>query len=118
MATEKINVMHADGTWGTVYRETPDIDSKKGKDAGISKKSDMPENRYYNPLHPGHVDIFGKDLLNTNIMLYLSNGETIKCKLIGFGQYEILVETHVMAGTMKVIVMKQSIVKVVIDAPL
>jgi len=44
--------------------------------------------RYYNPLHPEHIDIFGRDLLNKELIFSLVNGESIKGKMTGFGQYD------------------------------
>ena len=54
------------------------------------------------------MDIFGKDLLNRDLIFSLNSGESIKGKMTGYAQYEILIEFD----GKKVILMKQAIAKV------
>jgi len=72
------------------------------------KKKKERDPRYFNPFNPEHIDIFGKDLLNKELIFSLITNETIKGKMTGFGQYDVLVEFD----GKKVILMKQGIIKV------
>ena len=117
---EAIRVQNPDGSFKIVFRENnnrpsnnvkqesketkDNIDNKKHE----KKKKDIQDPRYYNPLNPEHIDIFGRDLLNKDLIFSLLNGETIKGKMIGFGQYEILLES----GNKKLILLKQGIMKI------
>ena len=121
---EAIRVQNPDGSFKIVFRETNNknndrpssnvkqenketkdsIDNKKHE----KKKKEIQDPRYFNPLNPEHIDIFGRDLLNKDLIFSLLNGETIKGKMIGFGQYEILLES----GNKKLILLKQGIMKI------
>ena len=121
---EAIRVVQPDGTIKIVFRdkktervenhkeesvkpETPGKQEEKHKDRKkIEPNSEQA--RYYNPLVPGHIDIFGKDLLNKDLIFYLLGGETIHGKMTGYAIYEILVE----ADNKKFIVMKPAIQKI------
>ena len=72
------------------------------------KKEKVKDPRYYNPLNPDHIDIFGKDLLNKDLIFSLNSGESVKGKMTGYAQYEILIESD----GKKVILMKQAIMKI------
>ena len=113
-------MQNPDGSFKIVFRENNNRPSnnikqetKETKDNSDNKKhekkkKEIQDPRYYNPLNPEHIDIFGRDLLNKDLIFSLLNGETIKGKMIGFGQYEILLES----GNKKLILLKQGIMKI------
>ena len=117
---EAIRVQNPDGSFKIVFRENNNRPSnnikqetKETKDNSDNKKhekkkKEIQDPRYFNPLNPEHIDIFGRDLLNKDLIFSLLNGETIKGKMIGFGQYEILLES----GNKKLILLKQGIIKI------
>ncbi|KPV47090.1 hypothetical protein SE19_02560 [Acidiplasma aeolicum] len=117
---EAIRVQNPDGSFKIVFRENNNRPSnnikqetKETKDNSDNKKhekkkKEIQDPRYFNPLNPEHIDIFGRDLLNKDLIFSLLNGETIKGKMIGFGQYEILLES----GNKKLILLKQGIMKI------
>ena len=120
MERETIRVQQPDGSFKIIFREksreqqlgpvtAAKQEPKETKDQekhAKQKKNQDP--RYYNPIHPEHVDIFGKDLLNRDLVFSLNSGESIKGKMTGYAQYEILIEFD----GKKVILMKQAIAKV------
>lgn len=119
---EAIRVQQADGSWKIVFR-TPGKDTareepKKEPEAAAQAKAEnkaKPENkkkgsgdgRYFNPMHEGHADIFGRDLIGKTLEFTLLN-ETIKGKLTGYGQYDVLIESQ----GKNFIIMKSGIVKI------
>ena len=118
---EAIRVQQPDGSFKIVFRENNNDrpsnnvnhETKETKDSNDNKKHEkkkreIQDPRYFNPLNPEHIDIFGKDLLNKDLIFSLVNNETIKGKMIGFGQYEILIES----GSKKLILLKQGIIKI------
>ena len=117
---EAIRVQNPDGSFKIVFRENNNRPSnnikqetKETKDNSDNKKhekkkKEIQDPRYYNPLNPEHIDIFGRDLLNKDLIFSLLNGETIKGKMIGFGQYEILLDSE----NKKLILLKQGIIKI------
>ncbi|WP_287954780.1 hypothetical protein [Acidiplasma sp.] len=117
---EAIRVQNPDGSFKIVFREKSDnkkepekneinkVDQESKEKQNKPKKKQIADPRYYNPLNPEHIDIFGRDLLNKDLIFSLLNGETIKGKMIGFGQYEILLES----GNKKLILLKQGIMKI------
>ena len=120
MQREAVRVQQPDGSFKVIFRETPgnmkDQEKKiqeqvtekpESKGKPRKGKKEIQDPRYYNPLNPDHIDIFGRDLLNRELYFHLNNGEGVKGKMIGFGQYEVLVQ---IAGPgKKYIVMKQAI---------
>ena len=124
MEREAIRVQQPDGSFKIIFREkskeqqsrpvtAAKQESKETKDSNDNKKHEkkkreIQDPRYYNPIHPEHVDIFGKDLLNKDLIFSLNSGDSIKGKMTGYAQYEILVEFD----GKKVILMKQAIAKV------
>ena len=120
MQREAVRVQQPDGSFRVIFREKPDNQKDQEKKIQESRpavqntrekpmkdKKEIQDPRYFNPLNPDHIDIFGKDLLNRDLYFHLNNGEGIKGKMIGFGQYEVLVQ---IAGPgKKFIVMKQAI---------
>ena len=120
MQREAVRVQQPDGSFKVIFRETPgnmkDQEKKiqeqvtekpESKGKPRKGKKEIQDPRYYNPLNPDHIDIFGRDLLNRELYFHLNNGEGVKGKMIGFGQYEVLVQ---IAGPgKKFIVMKQAI---------
>ena len=114
MQREAVRVQQPDGSFKVIFREksqTQDANTTIKQESKEKPKKDKKEKvqdpRYYNPLNPDHIDIFGKDLLNRDLYFYLNNGEGIKGKMIGFGQYEVLVQ--ISGPGKKFIVMKQAI---------
>ena len=120
MDREAIRVQQPDGSFKIIFREKsreqqsgpvtavrhePKETKDQEKHAKQKKNQDP---RYYNPIHPEHVDIFGKDLLNKDLVFSLNSGESIKGIMTGYAQYEILIEFD----GKKVILMKQAIAKV------
>ena len=113
-------MQNPDGSFKIVFRENNNRPSnnikqetKETKDNSDNKKhekkkKEIQDPRYYNPLNPEHIDIFGRDLLNKDLIFSLLNGETIKGKMIGFGQYEILLDSE----NKKLILLKQGIIKI------
>ncbi len=126
MATrEAIRVQQPDGSFKIVFRDsntsnpaakdnkqieraTQGNGNKDNKGNKQKKEKDPEKMRYLNPRHPGHVDIFGKDLIGIPIIITLVNGESINCKMTGYAQYEILVEYE----GKRVILLKQGILKI------
>ena len=120
MDREAIRVQQPDGSFKIIFREK----SKEQQSGPVAaarqepketkeqekhlKQKKVQDPRYYNPIHPEHVDIFGKDLLNRDLIFSLNSGESIKGKMTGYAQYEILIEFD----GKKVILMKQAIAKV------
>ena len=120
---EAIRIQQPDGSFKIVFRETDNKnnrpsnnvnhEAKETKDNNDNKKhekkkKEIQDPRYFNPMNPDHIDIFGKDLLNKDLIFSLVNGESIKGKMTGFGQYEILIES----GSKKLILLKQGIIKI------
>jgi len=121
---QAIRVQQPDGSFKIVFRDVDEKTNERPMNNIIQEPKETKENnenkktekkkreiqdpRYYNPLHPGHTDIFGHDLLNKELIFSLINNETIKGKMVGFGQYDVLVE----ANGKKVILMKQGIIKI------
>lgn len=103
MVREAVRVVQPDGSIKILFRETnkkpeekveqkdqPKTESKSKDD---KKNPRNPEKqRYYNPLNPGFVDIFGKHLIGKDLIITLVNGEVIKARMSGYGVYEVLVE--------------------------
>ena len=120
MDREAIRVQQPDGSFKIIFREKSKEqqsgpvtavkqEPKEMKDQEKhAKQKKVQDPRYYNPIHPEHVDIFGKDLLNKDLVFSLNSGESIKGKMTGYAQYEILIEFD----GKKVILMKQAIAKV------
>ncbi len=117
---EAIRIQQPDGSFKIVFREnndrpsnnvnyeTKEIKENQNNKKTEKKKKEIQDPRYYNPMNPEHIDIFGRDLLNKELIFSLVNGESIKGKMIGFGQYEILIES----GSKKLILLKQGIIKI------
>ncbi|AAT42939.1 hypothetical protein [Picrophilus oshimae] len=121
---QAIRVQQPDGSFKIVFRETDNKnndrpntlnkqETKETKENQNNKKTEkkkkeIQDPRYYNPLNPEHIDIFGKDLLNKELIFSLVNGESIMGKMTGFGQYEILIESN----NKKLILLKQGIIKI------
>jgi len=118
---EAIRVMQKDGTVKVIFRDKNNHEEpkKEPENKDLNKHANNKENkkktepnsekgRYYNPMNPNHIDIFGKDLLNKDLIFYLANGEKIQGKMIGYAVYEVLVESN----NKKFIVMKAMIVKI------
>ena len=121
---EAIRVQQADGSWKIVFR-TPGKDPareepKKEPEAAIqargennnkgkteNKKKGSGDGRFFNPMHEGHADIFGRDMIGKSLEFTLLN-ETIRGKLAGYGQYDVLVESE----GKNFILMKAAIVKI------
>ena len=120
MDREAIRVQQPDGSFKIIFREKSreqqlgpvtavKQEPKEAKEQEKhAKQKKVQDPRYYNPIHPEHVDIFGKDLLNRDLVFSLNSGESIKGKMTGYAQYEILIESD----GKKVILMKQAIAKV------
>jgi hypothetical protein len=124
MDREAIRVQQPDGSFKIIFREksreqqsgpvtAAKQESNGTKDSNDNKKHEkrkreIQDPRYFNPLNPEHIDIFGKDLLNKDLAFSLNSGESIKGKMTGYAQYEILIEFD----GKKVILMKQAIAKV------
>ncbi len=121
---EAIRVMQPDGTIKIVFRTAHEDPARKepvkepepavqakaeNKAKPGDKKKGSGDGRYLNPWHEGHADIFGKDLIGKNMNFTLLDGNGVKGKLIGIGQYDALVEA--VTGS-SVIVMKGAIVKI------
>ena len=119
MQRDAVRVQQPDGSFKVIFRDNPgnqkDQETKIHEEVKENKdirekprqKKQITDPRYFNPLNPDHIDIFGKDLLNRELYFHLNNGEGVKGKMIGFGQYEVLVQ---IAGPgKKFIVMKQAI---------
>ena len=120
MQREAVRVQQPDGSFKIVFRENNNRPSnnikqetKETKDNSDNKKhekkkKEIQDPRYFNPLNPNHIDIFGKDLLNKDLVFSLNSGESVKGKMTGYAQYEILIEFD----GKRVILMKQAIAKV------
>ena len=120
MAREAIRVQQPDGSFKIIFREKPreqqsgPVVAAKQEPKEIkpqekhAKQKKVQDPRYYNPMNQDHIDIFGKDLLNRDLIFSLNSGESIKGKMTGYAQYEILIESD----GKKVILMKQAIAKV------
>ncbi len=121
---EAIRVMQPDGSIKIVFRTAHEGPARKepvkepepaaqakaeNKAKPENKKKGSGDGRYFNPWHEGHSDIFGKDLIGKNMNFTLLDGNGVKGKLIGIGQYDALVEA--VTGS-SVIVMKGAIVKI------
>ena len=120
MQREAVRVQQPDGSFKVIFRDSPGTqkDQEKKVQEQVTEKpeskgkprkgkKEIQDPRYFNPLNPDHIDIFGRDLLNRDLYFHLNNGEGVKGKMIGFGQYEVLVQ---IAGPgKKYIVMKQAI---------
>lgn len=105
-----IRIKQPDGSFKIIFRESNNNENVNNNPMEIreNNKSKKQDTRYYNPLNPDHIDIFGKDLLNKDLIFSLINNETVKGKMTGFGQYEILIES----GSKKLILLKQGIIKI------
>ena len=115
MDREAIGVQQPDGSFKVIFREKsktqeakPEVKQESREKPRKEKKEKPQDPRYYNPLNPDHIDIFGKDLLNKDLIFSLNSGESVKGKMTGYAQYEILIEFD----GKKVILMKQAIAKV------
>jgi hypothetical protein len=115
MNREAIRVQQPDGSCKVIFREKSRAQETKPGVKQEYKENPMKEkrekayvNRYYNHISPEHIDIFGRDLLNSTLNFHLNNGEALRGRMISFAQYEVLVKV---AGK-KVILMKQAIAKV------
>jgi hypothetical protein len=118
MEREAIRVQQPDGSFKVIFREKskmpgnheakPEVKQESREKPRKERKEKPQDPRYFNPLNPEHIDIFGKDLLNKDLIFSLNSGESLKGKMTGYAQYEILIE---FAGK-KVILMKQAIAKV------
>ncbi len=116
MDREAIRVQQPDGSFKIIFREKsreqqsgPVTAAKQEpKETKHVKQKKNQDPRYYNPMNQDHIDIFGKDLLNKDLVFSLNSGESIKGKMTGYAQYEILIESD----GKKVILMKQAIAKV------
>ena len=121
MQREAVRVQQPDGSFKVIFRENSG--NQKDQEKKIQEsipavqntrerlrkdKKEIHDPRYYNPLNPDHIDIFGKDLLNKDLIFSLNSGESVKGKMTGYAQSELLIE---FAGK-KVILMKQAIAKV------
>ena len=77
MDREAIKVQQSDGSFKVIFREKskmpvnqevkPEIKQESRKE----KKEKVQDPRYFNPLNPDHIDIFGKDLLNKDLVFSL-----------------------------------------------
>ncbi|WP_061951636.1 hypothetical protein [Acidiplasma cupricumulans] len=83
---EAIRVQNPDGSFKIVFRETNNKNNdrpssnvkQENKEANDSidnkkhekKKKEIQDPRYYNPLNPEHIDIFGRDLLNKDLIFH------------------------------------------------
>ena len=119
MEREAIRVQQPDGSFKVIFREKsrtqevkpeakPEIKPESREKPRKEKKEKVQDPRYYNPLNPDHIDIFGKDLLNKDLIFSLNSGESVKGKMTGYAQYEILIEFD----GKRIILMKQAIAKV------
>ena len=121
MQREAVRVQQPDGSFKVIFRETPgnlkDHEKKiqelrpsiqNTRERSRKDKKEIQDPRYFNPLNPDHIDIFGKDLLNKDLVFSLNSGESVKGKMTGYAQYEVLIEFD----GKKVILMKQAIAKV------
>ena len=120
---ETIKLLQPDGTIKILFRTAHEsvgtkaepqkdtIQEKPNKADNNGNNGKKPQNnqeqRFFNPLFPGHVDLFGRDLIGKNLEFTLLN-ETIKGKLTGYGQYDALIESQ----GKNFIVMKSAIVKI------
>jgi small nuclear ribonucleoprotein (snRNP)-like protein len=120
---QAIRVQNPDGSFKIIFRDVDEKNNERHNNNIKQEHNEIKENqdnkkhekkkkerdpRYYNPLNPDHIDIFGKDLINKELIFSLVNGESIKGKMTGFGQYEVLVESN----NKKLILLKQGIIKV------
>jgi hypothetical protein len=115
MEREAVRLQQPDGSFKVIFREKsraqevkPEIKQESMEKPRKEKKEKVKDPRYYNPLNPDHIDIFGKDLLNKDLIFSLNSGESVKGKMTGYAQYEILIESD----GKKVILMKQAIMKI------
>ena len=116
MQREAVRVQQPDGSFKVIFRDNPgnqkDQESRPAvqntRERPRKDKKEIQDPRYFNPLNPDHIDIFGKDLLNKDLVFSLNSGESVKGKVTGYAQYEILIEFD----GKKVILMKQAIAKV------
>ena len=121
---EAIRVVQPDGTIKIVFRtaheDPPRVEPKKEPEAAIqakgesnskgkseNKKKGSAAGRYFNPVHEGHADIFGRDMIGKTLEFTLLN-ETIRGKLTGYGQYDVLIESE----GKNFIIMKSGIIKI------
>ena len=119
---EAIRVMQPDGSIKIVFRTAHEGPARKepvkepepaaqakaeNKAKPENKKKGSGDGRYFNPWHEGHSDIFGRDLIGKTLEFTLLN-ETIKGKLTGYGQYDVLIESQ----GKNFIIMKSGIVKI------
>ena len=112
---EAVRVQQPDGSFKVIFREKskdqevkPEIKQGSKEKPRKEKKEKVQDPRYFNPLNPEHIDIFGKDLLNKDLIFSLNSGESVKGKMTGYAQYEILIEFD----GKRIILMKQAIAKV------
>jgi len=104
---EMIRIQQPDGSFKVVFRDRADNKNIQNK-VPEKKKPDKSNERYFNPLNPEHVDIFGKDLIGRDIIITMLNNEKIKGKLTGYGQYDVLVNSN----GKNIILMKAAIIKI------
>lgn len=104
---EAIRVQQPDGSFKIVFREHKEAktDSKKELNTNNKQRKDP---RYYNPINPNHIDIFGMDLIGKKLIFSLLNNDTVIGTLKGYGQYDCLIETDI--GN--VIIMKSAILTI------
>lgn len=121
-----IRVQQADGSWKIVFRAAHESMGMKEEvkqntsvakpkntdnDARNEKKDEKftDSGRFYNPMFPAHVDIFGRDLIGKTLEFTLLNGEILNRKLTGYGQYDVLIQS---VETKEIILMKSEILKI------
>ena len=117
MIRESVRMQQPDGPFKAIFRENPDnqkgheknthesrLSAQESKEKHKQKKQ-IANPRYFYPLNPDRIGIFGMDLLNKDIVFSFNYGESIKGKMTGYVQYEILIQSD----GKKFIVMKQAI---------
>ena len=123
---ETIKLLQPDGTIKILFRtahesvgtkaepqkdtiqEKPQNTDSHAQNIKKHEKSSIDAGRFFNPWNPGFADIFGKNLIGKNMNITLVNGEFLSGVLLGFGQYDILLESD----GKNVILMKSGILKV------
>ncbi|MGE9810473.1 hypothetical protein ACLIKE_03910 [Ferroplasma acidiphilum] len=124
-----IRVQQADGNWKIVFRaahESMRMKEEVKQNTSVAKPKNTDNDgknekkhekftdsgRFYNPMFPGHVDLFGRDLIGKTLEFTLLNGEILSGVLLGFGQYDILLRS---AENKEIILMKSGILKVEVE---
>ena len=90
MQRAAVRVQQPDGSFKVIFRENPGNQKDQEKKIQESRpavqntrdkprkdKKEIQDPRYYNPLNPDHIDIFGKDLLNKDLVFSLNSGESV-----------------------------------------